>query len=75
MSVPQVRDWSDTRVYTDQCVGITRRVLYKVDEMLKAELKKLEENGITVSKKKHYKSYKSLGSFRESFTFTLQLCI
>ncbi|KAG5261209.1 hypothetical protein AALO_G00301260 [Alosa alosa] len=44
MSRPQVKDWSDTRVYTDQCVGLTRRVLSKVEEMLKTEMKRMEEN-------------------------------
>ncbi|XP_031441105.1 E3 ubiquitin-protein ligase TRIM39-like [Clupea harengus] len=44
VSRPQMKDWSDTTVYTDQCVGITRRVLSKVEEMLKTEMKKLEEN-------------------------------
>ncbi|KAK1792633.1 hypothetical protein P4O66_012564, partial [Electrophorus voltai] len=40
---PQTKDWSETHVHTDQCVGTIRRVVSKLEETLTQEIEKLAE--------------------------------
>ncbi|XP_076868235.1 zinc finger protein RFP [Brachyhypopomus gauderio] len=40
---PQTKDWSDTHVNTDQCVGTIRRAVSKLEDTLAQEIEKLAE--------------------------------
>lgn len=42
---PQTKDWSETHVHTDQCVGTIRRAVSKLEEILTEEIEKLAETG------------------------------
>ncbi len=46
MSHPHTKDWSETCVYVDPCVGTTRRAVLKLEETLTEEVEKLAEKGI-----------------------------
>ncbi|XP_016391194.1 E3 ubiquitin-protein ligase TRIM58 isoform X1 [Sinocyclocheilus rhinocerous] len=43
MSHPHTKDWSETCVYADACVGTTRRTVLKLEETLTEEVEKLVE--------------------------------
>uniref|UniRef100_A0A672QFE7 E3 ubiquitin-protein ligase TRIM58-like n=1 Tax=Sinocyclocheilus grahami TaxID=75366 RepID=A0A672QFE7_SINGR len=43
MSHPHTKDWSETCVYADPCVGTTRRAVLKLEETLTEEVEKLAE--------------------------------
>uniref|UniRef100_A0A671KYN8 Si:dkey-46i9.6 n=1 Tax=Sinocyclocheilus anshuiensis TaxID=1608454 RepID=A0A671KYN8_9TELE len=45
MSHPHTKDWSETCVYADLCVGTTRRAVIKLVETLTEEVEKLAEIG------------------------------
>uniref|UniRef100_A0A673GAD9 E3 ubiquitin-protein ligase TRIM39-like n=1 Tax=Sinocyclocheilus rhinocerous TaxID=307959 RepID=A0A673GAD9_9TELE len=45
MSRPHTKDWSETCVYADLCVGTTRRAVLKLVETLTEEVEKLAEIG------------------------------
>ncbi|XP_048041294.1 E3 ubiquitin-protein ligase TRIM58 isoform X1 [Megalobrama amblycephala] len=43
MAHPHTKDWSETCVHADQCVGTTRRAVLKLEETLTEEVEKLAE--------------------------------
>uniref|UniRef100_A0A3B1KBX3 Si:dkey-46i9.6 n=1 Tax=Astyanax mexicanus TaxID=7994 RepID=A0A3B1KBX3_ASTMX len=43
MTHPQTKDWSETRVHTDQCVGTIRRAVSRLEETLTEEIEKLAD--------------------------------
>lgn len=43
MAHPNTKDWSETCVHADQCVGTTRRAVLKLEETLTEEVEKLVE--------------------------------
>jgi len=45
MAHPDTKDWSETCVHADQCVGTTRRAVLKLEETLTEEVDKLVEMG------------------------------
>ncbi len=49
MSHPHTKDWSETCVYADPCVGTTRRAVLKLEETLTEEVEKLAEKGIRIA--------------------------
>lgn len=48
-SAPSVKDWSETSVPTDMCVGMIRRSVSKLEPMLNEMIEKLSESGKTSS--------------------------
>jgi len=57
---PSVKDWSETNVPTDTCVGMIRRSVSKLEATLREMIDKLSESGrdydilLFVVFKKHY---------------------
>ncbi|CAN9509685.1 unnamed protein product [Ophioblennius macclurei] len=45
-TIPTVRDWSDTRVPTDTCVGLIRKSVSKLEETLNEMIDKLSDSEI-----------------------------